>query len=318
MRNRAKINAIEIHSTDGGGGSTPPSPFTPIRINAGGSQVITAGNVVWEADTGFNSGTRVYDDSEARINGLLDPSFEPLYRTERYDRFGGTNMMYSLEVPSGAYFVTLHMCELFFDQIGDRVFDVEIQGEKILDDYDIVRESGGRYNATTETFIIFVSPGEDLVIEFFDETRRPKISAIEVDSVEIEPPPTDSPPATTTTTIPPPTFPLTTTSPPPTFPLTTLTAPTGSPPPVTSPGSFAEIRINVGSSAPSFLDSQGNEWIPDAFFTGGKASSVTSYISNVFLDPLLEQVYQSDRYADNAAGESTINYEIPGKEVQCV
>lgn len=300
VANNAKISAIEIHSTDGGGPQpTPPAPspptpptgtFTPIRINAGGGQVVTTGNVVWEADRGFNSGTRTYPDGTNIDSAtLIDASYEPLYQTERYDLSGGTNMMYSFQVPSGPYFVTLHLCEIYFGSAGSRAFTVKIQGNMVLENYDIVQKAGGSYKAKRETFEVFVDPGEDLEIEFISVKNNAKISAIEIEANAIGTPPAPTPPAPTPPAPTPPT----------------------NPPPPTPPGTFAGIRINVGSSS-SVIDSDGNEWIPDTFFQGGKATKVTRNIANVG-DELLQPVYRSERYADDKAGEGTVKYEIPGK-----
>jgi hypothetical protein len=36
--------------------------------------------------------------------------------------------------------------------VGDRVFDVLLQGNRVLQDFDVVRESGGRYRAVVKEF----------------------------------------------------------------------------------------------------------------------------------------------------------------------
>lgn len=317
LTQNAKISAIEVHKT-GGGQPTPTAPpptpapvptnFTPIRINCGAGQVVTTGGVIWEADRGFNSGTSVYP-TEADISGVIDSTYKPLYQTERYDLRGGTNMTYtfdSSEIPSGSYFVTLHLCEIYVGGVGQRVFDVVIQGAVILSEYDIIDETGGPFVATTETTEVFVSTGEDLVIEFFSRTNNAKISAIEIEANAINP--TATPPPTT----PPPTTPPPTTKPPTTPPPTTK--PPTTPPPVGPPGSFEPIYINVGSDGETITDGIGRQWIPDTDYTQGKVFTVTRDIGNIPNDDtLLEPIYQSERYADSSVGETTIAYEILGE-----
>jgi len=116
--NNGKINAIEVHSVQGPSTPTPPPPtpvaaptpggsFKPIYINAGAGQLTDGSGIIWQADKGFSSSNTFSTTSE--IGGLSDPLRQPLYQTERWFK----NFDYTFAVPSGPYFVTLHMAEVY-------------------------------------------------------------------------------------------------------------------------------------------------------------------------------------------------------------
>jgi len=185
---------------------------------------------------------------------------------------------------------------------GERVFSVQIQGVTVLKDFDIVGKAKAPNVAVSETFEVFVSPGEDLVIKFTSSVNNAKINAIEVQANANPSGPT--PPAPT---------PLAPTPPVPTPPAPTPPAPTPkAPTPPTPPGGFNPIYINVGSVSPPFTDASGKLWVPDRDYTGGKVSTTSNTIKGLS-DPSHIPIYQSERYADAKNGESSIPYEIQGE-----
>ena len=212
--NNGKINAIEVHSV--GGQPPPPTPtpaptpkptptppgptlpastFDPIYINCGGGLVTDDAGIMWDPDTGFfNAGTSTYSTG-ADIGDVDDILQKPLFRTERYENSGGSDMTYTipLEGASGSFFVTLYFAEIYVGGVGQRQFDVRIQNSLRLENYDIVFEAGGPFKAVSETFEAFVSPGNDLIIKLTSKINNAKISAIEIQKNAIPPPPSPTP-----------------------------------------------------------------------------------------------------------------------------
>ncbi|RYZ60965.1 MAG: choice-of-anchor D domain-containing protein, partial [Chitinophagaceae bacterium] len=146
------------------------------RLNAGGQQVSTSLGS-FSSDVFFAPSPGSVKSTTNAINGTTD---DVIYQSERY----GSTFGYNLPVSNGQYKVVLHFAEIFFTTTGSRVFDVSIEGTRLLDNYDIVARAGGGNTAKTETFTILVTDGT-LNINFSSlladgGVNNAKVSAIEV------------------------------------------------------------------------------------------------------------------------------------------
>ena len=147
------------------------------RINAGGSQISTSVGT-FTADTLYSPVPGDIFTTPALVSGTADPI---IYQTERNS--STDTFSYAFPVPNGNYLVTLHFAELFYTASGLRIFDVSIEGSKVLDNYDIIKKAGF-LAATTESIPVTVKDGV-LNIYFSslpaDGGRdRPKVNAIEI------------------------------------------------------------------------------------------------------------------------------------------
>ncbi|MDF7814857.1 malectin domain-containing carbohydrate-binding protein [Hymenobacter sp. YC55] len=154
-----------------GGGRMAPL----YRVRAGGDAVTTSTGT-FSADQNFNGNGSTYYAGNA-ITGTED---DALYQAERY----GTSFGYAFPVSSGQqYRVVLHFAEIYATAVGQRVFDVSLEGSKVLDNYDIYKKVGTNV-ATTETFTTTVA--DDVLNLSFSSLAadggvdNAKISAIEV------------------------------------------------------------------------------------------------------------------------------------------
>lgn len=84
------------------------------------------------------------------------------------------------------YTLRLHFCDPDNGEPGKRVFNVDVQGVRVLDDFDIAREAGGRHRTIVVEFAD-VDVAEKLVIEFSgqleadaDPATMPLLNALEV------------------------------------------------------------------------------------------------------------------------------------------
>ena len=153
------------------------SQIPAYRINAGGQQVTNALGT-FNADAYFTLGSTYSTNTPVSA-----PVNDAMYRTERGSSSNNGTFSYSFPVSNGAYTVILHFAEIFYTTTGRRVFDVSLEGIRVLDNYDIVRKVGA-FTATTETFNVNVTDGT-LNINFSalaseGGVNRPKISAIEI------------------------------------------------------------------------------------------------------------------------------------------
>lgn len=144
----------------------------PIRINVGYDQdyIDNNGNL-WSKDINFSGGSPL-KRSKVNIENTVNPV---IYQSERYELKG-----YNFAIPNGTYDVILHFIELY-DGIkgnGQRVFDIDVEG-KIVKNFDIFKEAGGRNKPITKKIAVNVADGQ-LNINFIANIQSPKIDAIEI------------------------------------------------------------------------------------------------------------------------------------------
>lgn len=144
-------NRISVVATDRAGNAATATlsvvhqPVSAIRrkVNVGGR----AAEGGWEADAGVSSpaGRRDSISSPIARAGAVP---QAVYQTWRQ----GRALAYDFNVPSGKYAVRLHFADSISTLVGQRRFDVEVEGRRLLAHYDIYASAGGRKRATTKTF----------------------------------------------------------------------------------------------------------------------------------------------------------------------
>lgn len=158
------------------------------RINVGGDQFIDASGNVWDADRDFIGG-QAHDFIPSTIANTVN---DDLYATERSV---GT-FEYNIPVSAtGIYVVRLHFAELWWvpgrggaGNGGDRFFDVQIEGNTVLDGFDptftVIQDTGasiGYLTANIQTFSGITAPDGELTITFTNASiDHPSVAGIEV------------------------------------------------------------------------------------------------------------------------------------------
>lgn len=144
----------------------------PYRINVGGPAYTDSKGNVWEADT-----ENVYYDqgSVHKAIGLAisNTADDTLYQSERWGA-----MSWEFPITPGDYEVKLHWAEVYGFTTGQRRFDVKIEDDLVLDNFDIYAAAGDNA-AWVETFPVTVTDNK-LTIDFVKVNQQPKICAIEV------------------------------------------------------------------------------------------------------------------------------------------
>ena len=163
------------------------------RVNAGGPAVADAGSE-WSASStnpspyltnGGNTSSRTFTGT----NTTGAPN--ALFNTYRWDsgKAGdplGSEMRWAFPVSAqGTYQVKLFFADTYAGTmaVGKRIFDVLIEGEKLLNRYDIYADAGK--NATVKTFTVNVSDGQ-LNIDFLHVIENPQVNGIEIVSLGSE------------------------------------------------------------------------------------------------------------------------------------
>ena len=154
--------------------ASPPAPS--IRINAGGGEYVDSLGNTWLADQYFDGGNLYSTTAE-----IFQTEDDSLYQTERWQ----TNLSYNIPVENGAYEVDLHFAEIFFDDFGQRVFDVSLEGQLIADDLDIYERARNAFFPGNNNALV-INSGQILVtdgvldLEMVATVNNAKLSAIEI------------------------------------------------------------------------------------------------------------------------------------------
>jgi hypothetical protein len=93
----------------------------------------------------------------------------------------GKDFTYSLPVLPGIYQVKLRFAECYLKKEGERVFDVFINGKKVLDHFDILKEAKGFDTAIDKSFPGIRPDAEgNINIQFVSSVQNAKVCAIEI------------------------------------------------------------------------------------------------------------------------------------------
>ncbi len=151
----------------------------PVKINCAGSSVLGyLADQDWNInrDYGVIDGNSSLYSSGIQINGTDE---DEIFRSEKY---GMT--VYKTLLPRGIYNVKLMFAENYFTQAGIRVFDVYLENNRVLDEFDIFAEAGSN-TALIKTFNnINVTDGY-LDVYFAAGTEMPLINGIIIDLVAL-------------------------------------------------------------------------------------------------------------------------------------
>ncbi|KAF8035887.1 hypothetical protein BT93_C1798 [Corymbia citriodora subsp. variegata] len=168
-----------LRCLDGGTKCANNAKSTSFSINCGGTEQTSAAGVKYDDDSEQLTASSVYMSSnrqwgvgdsgyfifnpngpqytvttESQITGTLESE---LYKTARVS--SSSLRYFGLGLKNGKYSVELHFAEIKMEDdsqswkgLGRRVFDVYIQGEPVLRDFDIREQAGGSNRALVQTF----------------------------------------------------------------------------------------------------------------------------------------------------------------------
>jgi len=160
----------------------PPSPISlPMRVNTGGNAYTDNLGNAWNADQAYTPGSwGFYGQDRTSDRGTAYPIGQTvndrIYQTQRYDLSG-----YRFDLGNGTYTVILHFAETYgaITGPGQRVFDVLMEGQIVLDNLDIYSRVGHSTALTIEFNDITIQDGQ-LDISFVNLIELPEINGIEI------------------------------------------------------------------------------------------------------------------------------------------
>jgi hypothetical protein len=165
---------------------------TAIRINAGGATQ-TVNGTTWSgcqtgACNGYVTGGYAHTQSPMPVvTGVAANMNQALYQTRWSGGEVGANPVavgavafkYNIPVTNGNYLVRLYFVEITQTGAGQRTFDVNIEGVKRLDKFDIFVAAGGVNKAVVQELPTSVADG-NLTIDFIRQVFNASINAIEI------------------------------------------------------------------------------------------------------------------------------------------
>ncbi|HLY11134.1 MAG TPA: malectin domain-containing carbohydrate-binding protein, partial [Planctomycetota bacterium] len=295
----------------------------PVAINSGGGAVGT-----FLADTDFAGGNSYSTTNAIDTSAVTNPAPLSVYQTERYGNFtytaGGLT-------PGGSYTVRLHFAEFVFAVSGKRIFNVSINGNPVLSNFDIVVAAGAPNTANIQEFTAAADGGGQITITYQSVVDNAKSSGLEIiaSGGGSGPTITTQPSNQTVTAGQPATFSVTASG---TAPLsyqwqkngTDIAGATGASyttPPTTSGDNGSILSVVVSNSAGSVtsqsvsltvlspsvamsINSGGGivgTFVADTDFAGGNTYSTTNAIdTSAVTNPAPMSVYQTERYGNFA------------------
>ena len=162
--------------SDGHGGTVTSSVSVTISmamaIDCGGGAVGS-----FAADQSFSGGSTYATSSAINVSGVTNPAPQAVYQSERYGNF--TYTIVGLTAGS-SYTVRLHFAEIWWNAAGKRVFNVAINQQQVLSNFDIYATAGGKFIASVEPITATATASGQSVIAFSTIVDNAKCSGIEI------------------------------------------------------------------------------------------------------------------------------------------
>ncbi|MFN7804404.1 MAG: right-handed parallel beta-helix repeat-containing protein, partial [Planctomycetaceae bacterium] len=105
-------------------------------------------------------------------SGVTDPAPEGLYQTMAYGNWGaGSKLAWQIPAANGNYTLRLHFAESWTSTVGERRFDIRLQGTTVTTNYDVYATAGAAYKATAMSYPVTVTGGTGISVELVSQTH---------------------------------------------------------------------------------------------------------------------------------------------------
>lgn len=151
----------------------------PLKINCAGPATLgylPDQEFTLNSDYGFMDGSSSSYSNTLQINNTDE---DEIYRSEKYGM-----VTYNVRLHNGIYNVKLMFAENYFTQAGKRIFDVYVEGNRVLQDFDIFNLVGNNTAYVKEVNNVSVNDGE-LNIHFAAKIDNPMINGIVIELVSL-------------------------------------------------------------------------------------------------------------------------------------
>ncbi|MFC4452307.1 malectin [Deinococcus sonorensis] len=171
----------------------------PVLLNVGGPTFTAPDGRVWTGDSylttdqsGAARTATFYTPADApswpktpSTATILKTDNQQLYRTYRHNTLDtpleSRVMTYTVPLNDGIYRVRLHFAELNWNAPGKRLFNVNVEGVPVLNNFDIWKEAGGQNTALVVPLDAVKVTGGQLTVQLKATVDFPDLSGIEVE-----------------------------------------------------------------------------------------------------------------------------------------
>ena len=170
VKDNAQVNGIQVTPTSGGGGTGTGSGG--VDISAGGPAAAP-----FVADEDFTGGATAATTNAITTTGVTNPAPQSVYQHNRYGNF-----TYTIPgLTAGAsYNVRLDFAEEYWTTAGSRTFNVLINNNQVLTNFDIFATAGGEFKAVAESFTATASSSGAITIQFVTVKDNAQVNGIEI------------------------------------------------------------------------------------------------------------------------------------------
>ncbi|MEH6770807.1 putative Ig domain-containing protein [Maribacter arcticus] len=142
---------------------------------------------MYSVNTGFSiNSTLEFNKKDATVPAYIDnTTFDGIFGRERYDAATGDEMEFKFPLQNGDYVVNLYLGNSYepANEIGDRIFDILLEGVIVKDNLDLISEFG-HLTAGMLSFPVTLNDGEINILFLHGVAENPIVSAIEIIEVD--------------------------------------------------------------------------------------------------------------------------------------
>jgi hypothetical protein len=142
------------------------------HVDCGGTSVGT-----FTQDAYYSGGSAYSTSSAITTAGVANAGPAAVYQSERFGNYAYT---FGGLTPGGSYVVRLHFAELYWTSAGARLFDVSVNGSRVLSSFDIFAAAGGAMRAVVRDFSAVASASGTIGVGFATVKDNAKSSGIEI------------------------------------------------------------------------------------------------------------------------------------------
>jgi hypothetical protein len=149
-------------------------------VNQGTISADDSGGGSWSYDHGYNNPSYIASTSQTiDTSGVINPAPQEVYQTAR-EYYNFSYVLTGLTAGT-VYTLRLHFADFQSTAVGQRVFNVSVNGTQVLSNFDIYATAGGQYKAVVENVPITAESNGQLTVNFSGINNWAWVNGIEVD-----------------------------------------------------------------------------------------------------------------------------------------